>query len=151
MTPTPVALNPQVIVNLQAGGSCDGGDPFEVFIYAHRHGIPDSSCTQYVAKNLDHSPTDMDICKDCHGPAPAEGDDGQENCYPILNYKKYYASSYYVIHGANKMKADIFKNGPIACGIAATDGLEAYQEGIYEEVNDLDINHIVSVLGWGLD
>ena len=45
LTPTPVALNPQVIVNLQAGGSCNGGDPYAVFAFAHRHGIPDSSCT----------------------------------------------------------------------------------------------------------
>ena len=93
----------------------------------------------------------MDICKDCRGPAPAEGDEAQENCYPILNYKRYYASSYYLLRGADKMKAEIFQNGPIACGIAATPGLHDYQGGIYEEVNDLDINHIVSVLGWGLD
>ena len=50
----------------------------------------------------------MDICKDCRGPAPAEGDEAQENCYPILNYKRYYASSYYLLRGADKMKAEIF-------------------------------------------
>lgn len=77
LTPTPVALNPQVIVNLEAGGSCNGGDPYAVFAYAHTNGIPDSSCTQYVAKNLKTQPTDMDVCKDCHGPAPVEGDEAQ--------------------------------------------------------------------------
>lgn len=42
--PTPVGLNAQVMVNCQAGGSCEGGNPGGVYEYAHREGIPDSSC-----------------------------------------------------------------------------------------------------------
>jgi cathepsin X len=44
LNPTPVALNPQVIVNCQAGGSCNGGDPVGVYHYAYTKGIPDSTC-----------------------------------------------------------------------------------------------------------
>jgi len=50
--PIPIALNAQVIVNAEAGGDCDGGNPAGVYQYARRHGIPDSSCEQYVALNL---------------------------------------------------------------------------------------------------
>lgn len=42
--PSPIALNPQVIVNCKAGGSCNGGDPAGVYEYALTEGIPDSSC-----------------------------------------------------------------------------------------------------------
>lgn len=42
----------------------------------------------------------MDICKDCRGPPPAEGDDGQDNCWAV-DYKKYYVSDYYSISGAD--------------------------------------------------
>jgi cathepsin X len=132
--PTPVGLNPQVMVNCQAGGDCNGGDPSGVYDYAYTTGIPDSSCEQYVAKNLNKNSCDaIDVCRDCRGPPPAEGQSGLDNCWAVTNYKKYYASNYYSISGADQMKAEIFKNGPIACGIDATDAFELYNGGIYSE------------------
>ena len=89
---------------------------------------------QYVAKNLDKDNCDpIDVCRDCHGPPPPEGDDGLDNCWAVTNFKKYYASNYYSLSGATNMKAEIYKNGPIGCGIDATDGLEKYMGGIYSE------------------
>jgi len=53
LNPTPVGLSPQAIVNCEAGGSCNGGDPSGVYYYAYHTGIPDSTCMVYEAKNLD--------------------------------------------------------------------------------------------------
>lgn len=50
--PSPIALNAQVIVNEQAGGSCNGGNPGRVYSYARSHGLVHSSCEQYIAYNL---------------------------------------------------------------------------------------------------
>ena len=141
-----------MIVNCRAGGSCNGGDPVGVYEYAYLHGIPDQTCQIYEAKNLDHKCTDTDICRDCKGPAPDADKDGQENCWPVLNYKKYFVSDYYSFAGAEKMKAEIFQNGPISCGIDATDNMHNYQGGIFSEKKAVPmINHIISVAGWGYD
>jgi len=89
------------MVNCNAGGTCNGGNPGGVYRYAYLHGVPDSTCMQYVAANLDKKSCEpMDICKDCKGPAPDVGDDGQYNCWAV-NYKKYFVSSYYSIRGAD--------------------------------------------------
>jgi len=53
--PTPVALSPQVMINcLVKVSSCNGGNPGNVYVYARKYGLPDSSCEQYTASNPDY-------------------------------------------------------------------------------------------------
>ena len=65
------------------------------------------------------------------------------------------------VSNADKLKAEIFKNGPLACGIHATDELEAfgttvpvdsYPGGIFNQSVFFPMpNHILSITGWGMD
>jgi cathepsin X len=34
-------LSPQVLINCRAGGSCNGGNPGLVYMFAKNHGIPE--------------------------------------------------------------------------------------------------------------
>ncbi len=89
------------MVNCKAGGDCNGGNPIGVYEYAYEQGIPDSSCEQYVAINLEKDSCDaIDRCKDCTPPVPMENETLQENCRAV-DYKKYYVSDYYSVRGAH--------------------------------------------------
>jgi cathepsin X len=72
-------------------------------------------------------------------------------CSPIKNYHKWKVSEYGSLSGYDKMKAEIYARGPISCGIYANEKLEAYTGGIIKERTDPMINHIVSVVGWGVE
>ena len=155
LNPTPVALSAQVLVNCNYGGNCEGGSPGTAFYYIHENGIPDQTCQVDLAKNLDKKTCEpIDICKDCRGPTPDEGQSGQENCWAVDNYRRFFVSSYYGLSTPAKMKAELFVNGPIACGIMVTQTFyKHYVKGqIYkEDVDEVSINHIISIVGWGYD
>ena len=129
---TPVALNAQAIVNCNAGGNCNGGDPSDVYAYAQIYGIPHSSCEQYSAHNLDSGMcTAIDLCKECTWPPCPVGQTCQDQCWAV-DFKKHYVSRFTEVIGEAQMKAELYHHGPISCGIQATNTFEqTYKGGIY--------------------
>jgi len=139
-------LSPQNVIDCGNAGSCDGGDDIPVYAYAHDSGIPDETCNNYQAVNQDC--TTENACFTC---TP----DG--NCAPVANYTHYKVGDYGSIAGPDQMKAEVYARGPISCVIDATAKLDAYEGAnakdiVFSEYNpNPEVNHIVSIVGFGID
>jgi len=129
----------QQVIDCAGAGSCEGGEPGAVYEYAKKHGIPHETCNNYQARDGACSPYNQ--CGSCW----------PNDCFAIKNYTLYKVKNYGEVSGLDKMKAEIYNNGPIACGIAATKKFEDYNGGIYQEETSEGIDHIISVVGWGMD
>jgi cathepsin X len=166
-------LAPQVLINCGGGGSCEGGSVGGVFEYLEENGLPDETCQNYEAVDDENNCRTLGVCETC-SPGPNFIKDGQSNCSKISTEALWTLEEYgYVLGGSNvdatgapvgsaeKLKAEIFKNGPLACGIHATEELEAfgttkpvdsYPGGIFSQFTLLPVpNHILSIVGWGED
>ena len=65
---------------------------------------------------------------------------------------RYFADQYGYVSGVMDMKKEIWKRGPIGCGVDATDEFDKYTGGIFsQKIKHPQINHEISVVGWGKD
>ena len=142
------ALAVQVLINCNAGGSCEGGSMGGPYAFAKKHGIPDMGCQVYEAADPKKQECSaMQVCKNCHW-----GANFTQICEPVTNYPKWYAIQYGAVTGADDMKKELLSRGPISCQMMVTDKFEKYTGGIYSE-RSLFVapNHAISVTGWGKD
>jgi len=130
-------------------GSCHGGDDSGVYEYAKKYGIPHEGCSNYMAVNTQCEASSA--ITDTNKPPCYTCSPGRAGCTAISTYDKLFVSGYGDASGYDKMKQEIYANGPISCGIAASDKMEEYTGGIYSEPHKTGINHIISVVGWGMD
>jgi hypothetical protein len=135
--------------NLSEG--CDGGEPFDVFEYMFRYGLPDESCQNYVAQQSDKCDTAA-ICSNCM--PSGDGDDVNTfECWAVPSPILYYVHSYGSIRGETAIMSEIQARGPITCSFASTDDFDYnYRHGIYiDHTNATDVNHDVEIVGWGVE
>jgi cathepsin X len=141
-------LSPQMIINCRAGGTCQGGDPDQVYQWAYSHGIVDDTCQWYVAENGDGTCSPLDICETC---SPTNSSFSPGNCSAVPEYPLWKAQHYGLVSGLDNIKTEVYNNGPIATLMMVTDKFESYAGGIYSEsvTGPIEPNHVVSIVGWG--
>ena len=154
-----INLSIQFLLNCQMGGSCNGGDHLATYKAIKEYGsIPYDDCMIYQACSSDSKEAvcqenkkdfecrPINICKTCDTFTSRGG-----SCYPITYYPNATIAEFGAVRGAEDMKTEIYKNGPIACGINAEEIVD-YQGGVLNLPKKLKmINHIISVVGWGYD
>lgn len=148
-----INLARQVVLNCgnSTAGSCNGGSDYGVFVFAHKFGIPDDSCQLYSAE--EHTCSAFRNCMNCDPPTP-EAPHGV--CYPVQSYDRYFVREFGRMKkpSIHEMKAEIYRRGPISCSVDAS-----FVEGGKYRAGDIvrpaptewDLDHDISVAGWGVD
>jgi len=118
-----IVLAAQVIVNCVTANEsqgCNGGEPLAAFEWMHSNKVPDITCQQYQAKDLQ-----------CDAVGTCENCEWKKGCSPIKKYGYYMAEEYGPVSGELAMMAEISERGPISCGMCVTEGFETYSGGVY--------------------
>ena len=148
-----INLPVQFLLNCGDAGTCNGGDHLAAYRYIKDSGgIPFDTCLDYeacshdsrarVCHNRNFSCIAENVCRSC----PTYDD-----CAAIYSYPNVTIESYTALRGYNDMMNEIYKHGPIACGVAAP-AIEDYQGGIVDlPTFSKNIDHIISIVGWGYD
>lgn len=153
-----IHLSIQFILNCRLGGSCNGGDHLAAYKAITDYGsIPYEDCMVYQACSSDSAEegcknkkdfdcSAVNVCRTCDTFSNKGG-----MCSPIKYYPNATIASFGAVRDYTNMMAEIYKNGPIACGINA-EVIVDYKSGILDAPNKLKIvNHIISIVGWGYD
>ena len=122
---------------------CHGGEPVFAFSWMHYNEVTDETCSIYRARGHDNGIqcTPITKCRNC---------DPHEPCFVPDEYLVYRVDEFAHFEGEQEMLQEIYQRGPIACGIAVTQGMEDYTGGIFEDkTGDYDVVHEVSIVGFG--
>jgi len=153
-----INLSIQYILNCGANtaGSCYGGDAGATYQFVHDNGyVPYDTCMGYSAcssdssegfcGNADWTCTAMNTCRTCSTFSENGG-----KCVGLNTFPNASIAQFGGVSGETAMMQEIYARGPLACGINAEPILD-YQGGIANIPNQPGIDHVISVVGWGVD
>jgi len=126
----------QAIINCGDAGDCNGGSDSKAYAWVEKNGVPDVTCQQYQAKNMDC--TAINTCENC---MPGEG------CFAQKTYPKIHITEHGSVSSDDKIMAEISARGPVSCGINAGP-LEDYTGGILMKYSG-STNHVIQLAGYG--
>jgi len=143
-----INLAVQPILNCQAGGSCEGGEPEGVYQFMRKTGLPDQTCQQYLAKDPARASCDpIQICETC---SPSNSSFSPGTCAVVKTYPAWKVKEFGQVSGLDQIKAELVARGPIGAGMMVTSRFENYAGGIYkEQTGPIQINHEISIVGYG--
>jgi cathepsin X len=146
----------QYILNCASdtAGSCHGGSASGTFQFIKDQGyVPYDTCLQYAACSSesqeglcphgDWTCTAMNTCRTC-----STFTDNGGTCSGLDTFPNATVAEWGNIQGEANMMAEIYARGPIACGVDAVPLLN-YTGGIVNAPGNKEIDHIISVTGWG--
>lgn len=153
-----VNLAIQFILNCGAdvAGSCHGGYHSGAYQFVYDVGyVPFDTCLIYeacsaestegscAAKGNDFTCNAMNTCRTCSTFSDMGG-----FCSALDTFPNASIAEYGLIEGEDAIMAEIYARGPVAAGVDA-DPLHDYTGGIITDNPAYEINHIVSIVGWG--
>jgi cathepsin X len=104
----------QALINCGNAGTCNGGDSNAANAWVYRHGgVPDTTCQQYQAKNMECSA--INTCMNC--------DYGTGYCYAIDKYPVVKVTEYGSVTGDDAIMAEIYARGPVSAYINAVSAI----------------------------
>lgn len=162
-----INLSIQYVLNCgtHMAGSCHGGSHTGTYEFIKSKGnVPYDSCMPYMAcskeskegfcEHVDTTCSEINTCKTCDTFAGMGGQCTEIDFYPNSTISEYGTYSFLTSpkNIAHKVKAEIYARGPVATGVNA-EPLVKYQGGIVTDTKlwHMMVNHIVSIVGWGLD
>lgn len=142
-----IDISVQVLMDCDRNNSgCNGGWPLKAYDYIHKNGITDSTCAPYQALSWQEGKkcAPDSICKECKPSG---------ECYVPKSYNVYKIDEYAQLPSLNAeaIQNEIFARGPVACGINADPIHNWTGPGVYTKNVTGSLNHIISIVGWGVD
>jgi len=155
-----INLSIQFILNCgtEMAGSCHGGYHTGTYEFIQSVGyVPYDTCQSYMAcskestdgicKYVDTTCKANNICRTCDTFAGMGGQCSEIAAFPNATIAEYGTTP----NDVDAIKSEIFARGPVAATVNA-EPIVAYAGGVYKDATESrSVNHIVSIVGWGMD
>jgi len=156
-----INLSIQWVLNCggNVAGSCHGGYHTGVYQLIKDSGyVPFDTCQPYLAcssestegicEHVDTTCKKENICRTCSTFLANGGSCVEIDYFPHATVQEYGLIQTQNVH---EIMAEIYKRGPVAATVNASP-IEDYAGGVFDDdTQSTETNHIVSIVGWGMD
>nr|AAT48985.1 cathepsin B-like proteinase [Triatoma vitticeps] len=142
------------------GYGCLGGSAENAWEYWHKFGIVSGGnygskqgCQPYSIAPCEHSiPGSRPACEGVRDTPKCKKQCEKGYGIPYGDDLCYGQPGYTIENDAQKIQAEILKNGPIVASILVYEDLFSYKAGVYQHVaGEVLGGHVIKILGWGVE